>query len=150
MSGSTLRLLISFVFFVHGIGQIMGIIPVFRLFGSDTGSPPGWAKNWSSRSWLLTDKLGESVSCAVCFLLYFVAFVLFIASALALQGWVFSHALWQTLAVAGALVSLFALFLFWKALIYFFPHKVGDIGVNVAVLLGLLVFRLPSENLLGF
>jgi hypothetical protein len=150
MSGSILRLLIFGVFFVHGIGQIMGILPVFRLFGADTENAPGWARNWSSRSWLLTDQLGESLSHVVCFVLYFASFILFISTALALQGWVFPHVIWPTLAIAAALVSLLAIVLFWKALLYLFPHKVGDIGVNAAVLIGLLVFQWPSESLLGY
>lgn len=50
------------VFLVHAVGQIMGVMPVFRLFGADTENAAGWAKNWSSRSWLLTDKMRESMS----------------------------------------------------------------------------------------
>jgi len=42
MHGSTLRLLIFVVFLVHGVGQIMGIIPVFRLFGADADNAAGW------------------------------------------------------------------------------------------------------------
>ena len=150
MSGVTLRIIITAVLVFHGVGQLMGILPVFHFLGSDTANAPKWGKNWSSHSWLLTKKLGEPASRLICFLLYFSAFVLFIVVILALQGWLIPYALWRTLAIVAALVSLTALFLFWNALIFTFPHKVGDIAVNVAVLAGLLVFNWPSESVLGF
>jgi hypothetical protein len=60
------------------------------------------------------------------------------------------HEWWRTLAIVSAVVSLVALALFWNAFIYLFPHKVGAIAVNVAVLVGLLWANWPSEADIGY
>jgi hypothetical protein len=52
--------------------------------------------------------------------------------------------------VVSAIISLVGIMLFWDALIMLFPHKVGAIGVNVAVLVGLLVANWPTEADLGY
>ncbi|MGD8398217.1 MAG: hypothetical protein PVG11_05120, partial [Anaerolineae bacterium] len=57
---------------------------------------------------------------------------------------------WRTLAVASSVISLVALLLYWDALIFLFPHKVGALAVNVATLVCLLVLSWPSEADLGF
>jgi hypothetical protein len=44
MHGSTLRQLIFLGFLVHGVGQTMGIMPVFRLFGANSDNAAGWAE----------------------------------------------------------------------------------------------------------
>lgn len=56
MSGVTLRLIITAVLLFHGVGQLMGILPVFHFLGSDTANAHKWSKNWSSYSWLVTKK----------------------------------------------------------------------------------------------
>ena len=53
MSATTLRIIIALVFFVHGVGHVMGIMPALGI---------STVKGWSSRSWLLTPLLGESIS----------------------------------------------------------------------------------------
>ena len=40
--------------------------------------------------------------------------------------------------------------LYWNALMLFFPHKVGAIGVNVAILACLLGANWPTEAAIGF
>jgi hypothetical protein len=133
-----MKLIITAVLIFHGVGQLMGILPVFHFLKSDTPDAPSWAKNWSSRSWLLGKTLGEIGSKVLCFILYFAAFLLFTAAAMALNGWVFSESAWVTFAFIGAVVSATALALFWHGLIMLFPHKIGDIAVNFAVLSGIL------------
>jgi hypothetical protein len=54
------------------------------------------------------------------------------------------------LATVSALISLVALLLYWNALIFFFPHKVGALAVNIATLVCLLVLNWPAETDLGF
>jgi hypothetical protein len=66
------------------------------------------------------------------------------------MGWLVPHEWWRMLAIVSAVVSLIALVLFWNAFIYLFPHKVGAIAVNVAVLVGLLWANWPSEADIGF
>jgi hypothetical protein len=128
----------------------MGVIPALGLIDAERRSSQGWLKNWSSRSWLLTDLLGNTASRYLCFILYGVAVVGFVAAGLALVGWLLPHDSWRTLAVVSAVISLVAIAFFWDALIMLFPHKVGAIGVNVAVLVGALVANWPTEAALGY
>jgi hypothetical protein len=127
----------------------MGIIAALQLINVESSSAD-WLRGWSSHSWLLTDTLGATASRILCFILYGAALVGFVAAALALMGWLVPHDSWRTLAVVSAIISLVGIMLFWDALIMLFPHKVGAIGVNVAVLVGLLVANWPTEADLGY
>jgi hypothetical protein len=149
MSGTVLRAIIAFIFAFHGVGHAMGIIPALGL-ASSRGTNQGWLKNWSSHSWLLTNLLGDTVSRVLCAALYGAALIGFVLAALALLGWLIPHNSWRTLATVSAVVSLAALLLFWNALIFLFPHKVGALAVNIATLVCLLVLNWPTEADLGF
>ena len=149
MSGTSLRTLIVVVFLIHGVGQFMGIIPALRLFGTESGGGPEWFRNWTSDSWLLTDLVGSAATRIVCLLLFGAAFIGFVTAGLGLAGGLVPYGWWRPLAVASAAIALVALILFWDALIYFFPHKVGDIAVNLAVLVCLLGLSWPSDAALG-
>jgi hypothetical protein len=127
----------------------MGVIPALRSVNVE-GSSQGSFKNWSSHSWLLTNLLGETVSRILCAVLYLAALIGFAAAALALLGWGVSHDGWRTLAIVSAVVSLAALLLFWNALIFLFPHKVGALAINAATLVCLLLLNWPAEAALGF
>lgn len=141
MSGTTLRAIIAIVLFGHGVGHAMGIIPALR--DVKVGS-------WSSRSWLLTDLLGDSLSRILCIILYGAALIGFVAAALGLMGWTVPHDSWRTLAVASAVISLVAVGLYWNGLILLFPHKIGAIGVDIGVLVCLIVLNWPAEVDIGF
>jgi len=141
MSGTTLRIIIAFVLFVHGAGHSMGVLAAVGLSSIDT---------WNPRSWLLTNILGDTLSRIICIILFAAALVGFVAAALGLMGWVVPHDLWRTLALVSAVVSLIAIILFWNAFVAFFPNKVGAIAVNVAVLVCLLWLNWPSETDIGF
>jgi hypothetical protein len=149
MSGTLLRAIIAFVFAFHGVGHAMGIIPALQLVKVDSSSE-GWLSNWSSHSWLLTNLLGDTVSRILCIVLYGAALIGFLGAALALLGWGIPHDWWRTLAVVSAVISLVALVLYWNALIFLFPHKVGALAINVATLVCLLVLNWPTEADLGF
>jgi hypothetical protein len=149
MSDTVLRAIIGFVFGFQGVGHAMGIIPALQIVKVEA-SGSRWLKNWSSHSWLLTKVLGEPVSRILCIVLYGAALLGFIGAALALLGWVVPHDWWQTLAVVSAVISLVVILLYWNALIFLFPHKVGAIGVNVATLVCLLTLNWPTEAALGF
>jgi hypothetical protein len=127
----------------------MGIIPALGIV-SVQRSDQGWLKNWSSHSWLLTHLLGDAVSRVLCVILYGAALIGFLGAALALLGWGIPHGWWRTLASVSAIISLVALLLFWNALIFLFPHKVGALAVNVATLVCLLALNWPTEANLGF
>jgi hypothetical protein len=150
MSGTTLRIVITLVLLFHGVGHLMGVIPALGLFDADKPTNPAWFKNWSSRSWLLTDLLGDGAARFISIILFLTALVLTFGAALGLAGWGVSHDAWRTLAVAAAGVSLVAILLYWNAFIFLFPHKVGAIGINVAVLVCLLWASWPSEAALGY
>lgn len=150
MSGTLLKTIITLVLLFHGIGQLMGVLPLFHVFGTDTDSPAKWAKHWSSRSLLLNKLAGDQFSRIICFLLYSGAFLLFMATAMSLQGWILPVGLWKILAVIASIVSLVALMLFWNGLLLIFPHKVGNIAVNLSLLISIILIKWPPDALLGF
>jgi hypothetical protein len=149
MSGTVLRAIVACVFAFHGVGHAMGIIPALGIMNIQ-GSNQGWLKNWSSRSWLLTRPLGDTASRILCAVLYLAALIGFLGAALALLGWGIPHDWWRTLAIISAVVSLAALLLYWNALIFLFPHKVGALAINVVTLACLLLLNWPAEAHLRF
>jgi small-conductance mechanosensitive channel len=150
MSSTTLRIIVTIVLFVHGIGHAMGIIPALGVLNVGNESSPSGLRNWSSHSWLLTKLLGDTAARIVSIVLFGAALVGFIGAALGLLGWLVPHELWRTLAIASAVISLVTIALYWKALILFFPHKVCCTGADVATLVCLLWMQWPSEASLGF
>jgi len=141
MSGTTLRIIIALVFFVHGVGHIMGVMPALGLSS---------LKRWSSHSWLLTPLLGETLSRIISILLFLAALIGFVGATLGLMGWLLPHDSWRSLAIVSAVISLVAIALFWNAFVAFFPNKVGAIAVDVATLVCLLVLNWPGEADIGF
>ena len=141
MSGATLRALVAVVQFIHRIGHVMGVLPALKLVS---------VEGWNSRSWLLTPILGETISRILSIILFLIALIGFVASALALLGWVVPHDWWRTLAVVSAVISIVTIVLFWNAFVAFFPNKVGALGVDIAVLVCLLVLNWPTEAMLGY
>ena len=141
MSGTTLRALVAVVLFIHGIGHVMGVIPALKL---------ATVKGWNSRSWLLTPVLGETPSRIISIILFLIALIGFVGSALALLGWVIPHEWWRTLALVSSVISIVTIVLFWNAFVTFFPNKVGALGVDIAVLVCLLALDWPTEAALGF
>ena len=141
MSPTLLRILIAGVFFVHGVGHIMGLLPITGAASSET---------WTAESWLLSGILGDTITRAIGFILFFVAFLGFIGAALALMGWLVPHELWRTLAIWSAVISLIAIILFWNAFVALFPNKIGAIAVDVATLVALLWANWPSEADIGY
>jgi hypothetical protein len=149
MSGTTLRTIIIIFLSVHGIAHVMGIIPALGLIKSNESSPSS-LKGWSSHSWLLTGLLGDTAARIISVVLFLAVVAGSIGAALGLLGWGVPHAWWRTLAITSAAVSLVAVVLYWNAFIYFFPHKVGAISADIAILVCLLWANWPSEAALGF
>ncbi len=141
MSVTTLRTIIAAVLFIHGVGHFMGVMPALRLVD---------VKGWNSHSWLLTPLVGEGVARFISIVLFLAALVGFLATALAVMGWLVPHDPWRPLALVSAVISLVAIVLFWNAFVSFIPNKLGAIVVNVATLVCLLGLDWPTEADLGF
>ena len=140
MSGNTLRIVLAAILLIHGIGHFMGVIPALRLVE---------VKGWTSHSWLLTPIMGENGARILSIVLFLVCLIGFIAAGLALGGWLVPHEWWRTLAIVFSVVSLVTIVLFWQAFVVFFPNKVGALGVDIAVLVGVLWQNWPTEVALG-
>jgi hypothetical protein len=149
MSGTTLRIVLAGVLFFHGIGQIMGVIPALQLSVLE-GKDSGWMQNWSSQSWALNPLLGDAAARVICIVLFTLSFIGFAGAALALMGWKVPHDMWRSMALVSAALSMVAIIFYWNALILLFPHKIGNIAVNTAVLVSLLAVNWPAESDLGF
>ncbi|MFL7838992.1 MAG: hypothetical protein ACK2U5_15890 [Candidatus Promineifilaceae bacterium] len=133
---SKLTWLIAIVFFIHGIGHIMCILPALGLDASPT---------WNSYSWLLTNLIGQKAANVVGIIIWLAAIVGFLLAALALLGWGVPYVWWRPLAVVSAVISLIGVILFWNAFASWF-NKAGAITVDLAVLVGLLVLHWPAEQ----
>ena len=149
MSSATLRAVIAAVLLFHGVGHLMGIIPALRLFEISESSA-SWLKGWTSHSWLLSNLLGEAATRAVSIVLFLAAMIGMVGAALGLLGWLVPNEWWRTLAIISAVVSLVTIALYWNAFIYLVPHKVGAIGVNLAMLVCLIWADWPSKADIGF
>ena len=141
MSGTTLRIIIALVLFVHGIGHVMGILPILGFSTIET---------WNTRSWLLTGLLGDTITRIIGFILFAAALIGFVGATLGLMDWLVPHEWWRPLATVSAVISLVAIALFRNAFVAFFPNKIGAIAVDAAVLIGLLLANWPTEAQLGY
>jgi hypothetical protein len=99
MSNEMLRSVIAVLVVAHGIGHILFLISSLGL--ADWGQ--------STRSWLLTDQIGDKGARAVGSLLWLGATAGFVVAGLALlAGW----AWWRPLSIVSAAISLLGLILF--------------------------------------
>ena len=126
--------------FVHAIGHIQGIVASLGVIESET---------WHVRSWLFDGLLGERGSRTLALILFFAIVLGFLATAFSFLGIGLPHDAWRTLAIIFAIPSVLSLVAYWNAFVMFF-NKVGAIGVNGWILIGLLVMNWPSETDLGF
>ena len=140
MSPKTLRTIIAIFLFVHAIGHIQGIVASLGVIKSET---------WHVPSWLFDGLLGEKGSRTLALILFIVIVVGFLATALAFLGIGLPHSAWRTLATIFAIPSVLSLIAYWNAFAMFF-NKIGAIGVNAWILIGLLIMNWPSEAELGF
>jgi hypothetical protein len=141
MTPTTLRTIISIVFFFNGVGHVLGILPALGV---------SKMKNWSSHSWLLSKPLGESTARIISLILFVVVVACSIAAGLAVNAWLVPHAAWRALALVSAAVSLVALALFWNAFPTLIPPKVGAISQDLIVIVCLFLINWPAETDIGF
>jgi hypothetical protein len=140
MSPQTLHTLIAAFLFIHAIGHAQGIVVSLGVVRSDT---------WHVRSWLFDRWLGEPGSRTLATVLFATCALGFLATALSFVGVGIPHESWRTLAVPFAVLSALGLVFYWNAFAMFF-NKVGAVGVNVWVLIGLWLLKWPSEAEIGF
>ncbi|MBN1266140.1 MAG: hypothetical protein JXA25_11645 [Anaerolineales bacterium] len=140
MSPKTLRTLVTVFLFIHAIGHIQGIIAALGVVKSDT---------WNARSWLFDSLLGERGARMLALVLMIIVVLGFLATAFSFLGIGFPHEYWRTLAIIFAIPATLSLFFYWNAFAMFF-NKIGAIGVNGWILIGLLLLKWPSEADLGF
>jgi hypothetical protein len=140
MSPKILRTIIAILLFVHAIGHIQGIVASLGVIKSET---------WNVHSWLFDGLLGEKGSRTLALILFTVTVLGFLATAFAFLGIGLPHNTWRTLAIISAIPSVLCLVAYWNAFAMFF-NKIGAIGVNGWILIGLLIMNWPSEAELGF
>jgi hypothetical protein len=141
------RIVIVLLLLVHGL--ISGAIG-FGSFGSTTSvglANPSWLNWWPTKmgqSWLLT-RLGIEnwIVFWLIGLLWLVAMICFVAAGLGLLGIVVPHDWWRGLAIAGAVVELLVLVLF------FHPLYVPVTFINAGIIVALYWARWPSEVLVS-
>ena len=140
MTPKTLRTIIAVFLFVHGIGHGQGIVASLGLLNSET---------WNVRSWLFDNLIGEKASRMLAMVLFIICVLGFLATAFSFLGIGIPHYAWRTMAIIFAIPSVLSLIAYWNAFAMFF-NKVGAIGVNGWILIGLLLLKWPSEAEIGF
>ena len=140
MSPKTFRTIIAIFLFVHAIGHIQGIIASLGVIKSD---------RWQARSWLFDGLLGEKGSRTLAMILFAGCVLGFLATGFSFLGIGLAHESWRTLAIIFAIPSTLSLVTYWDAFAQLF-NKVGAIGVNAWILIGLLFLHWPSEAEIGF
>ena len=140
MSPKTLRTIIAIFLFVHAIGHAQGVVAALGVIKSDT---------WHVRSWLFDGLLGEKGSRILAIVLFAVCVFGFLATAFSFLGIGLPHEPWRTLAIIFAIPSVLGLVAYWNAFAQLF-NKIGAIGVNGWILIGLLLLKWPSEAEIGF
>lgn len=129
------RIVIAIILLMHGIGHVMGIFPIFGLWTIE---------GQNSRSWLLTNLLGEGGASWFSLLLWLAAMVGFVGAGLALLGWGVPLIWWRPFAIWAAFISIIGLILYWNAF-FTIVNKVGALGVDIAILVALLWMHWPTE-----
>ena len=140
MNSTTLRTIIAIVLFVHAIGHGQGVFSALGMFNTES---------WNARSWLLDDLLGEKVSQTVALIIWLICLVGFLVTAFSFLDILVPHSWWRAAALIFAVPSFLGLVLYWNSFAMIF-NKVGALGVNGAILIGLAFLNWPTEADIGF
>lgn len=111
-----------------------GLVHIILALVPDPNAPDAGFASFFSRSWLLSSRgLSASAVRSMAIILAAVATLGFITAGLGLLNILVPFALWQTLAIVSALVSLIFLIIFWNSYLI--------VGVLIDVLiLAILIF----------
>ncbi len=119
----------------HGIGHVLGWLPAWGMASFE---------GVSTRSWLLTGAVGDTVSRVVAGVLFLAPMAGFLVAA---AGLLTGQAWWRQAAVGSAAISLLATALYPSA--FTTGSTVGSVAVNVIVLYGVLVARWGEAAMTG-
>jgi hypothetical protein len=133
------QIVFGFGLIIHGIGHALGIIPQFVSI----------TEGWNMRSWLLSDAIGQGPATAIAIGLWSICLIGFVAAGLGVLGFVVPRSWWRPLAVTCSVISLVTLVLFWNGLPFLVPNKVGAIGVDLFLIVGIVFISWPSDEMLG-
>jgi hypothetical protein len=139
MTPKTFRTIIAVFLFIHAIGHVQGIVASLGIIKME---------NWHVRSWLFDSLLGEKGSRILAAILFAVCFLGFLATAFSFLGIGLPHDMWRSLAIVFTFPSVLSLVAYWNAYAMFF-NKVGAIGVNGWILIGVMLLNWPTEAELG-
>ncbi len=124
MAKLTITTIVLILFLVHGVGHFQGVFTSI------------WLKTTSRStavSWLLRG-LGKRINRVLCFILYLIPALGFIAAAMSFRDWILPASAWQDLALYSAFISMGGLILFPNALAMFF-NKIGElVGIDIRTL----------------
>ncbi len=126
------RWVVAVVLLAHGLGHVLGVLP---LFGVRASGP------WHNRSWLLAGGSAEAVGRSLAPVVWLAAVAAFAVVGLGVLGVGLEGASWRAAAVAAAALSAVAVVVFWNG----FPtilNKAGALAVDAALLWWVL--RVPA------
>jgi hypothetical protein len=130
-----LKLVLAVVVLAHGVGHLLFLGPSLRL--------ADWAGQ-TSHSWLLTGTLGDGPSRAVASAIWVTTVVLFVAG---VGGFVLDATWWRAVTIAGAIVSIAGIVLFWDGLAT--SSAAFALVFDVVLLVSLLVVHWPATEAVG-
>jgi len=140
MSPDTMRIIFAIILFVHAVGHMQGVICSLGIFNTEF---------WHPRSWLFDKLLREKSSRILALVLWGLSVLGLLAAAFAFFGIGISHGTWRTLAILAAIPSSLGLIFYWDSMAMIF-NKLGAVGVNAWILIGLVFLNWPSEADLGY
>jgi hypothetical protein len=130
-----LKLVLVVVVLAHAVGHLLFLGPSLRV--------AEWAGQ-SSHSWLLTSTLGDSPARAIASSIWVTTMVLFVAG---VAGYLLDASWWRQVTVAGAVVSIAGIVLFWDGLA---TSSAGfALAFDVVLLVSLLVVHWPAAEAVG-
>ncbi len=135
MSPDVLRVVLAVVLVMHGLGHVLFLGPALRLVD--------WAGQ-TGGSWLISAPLGDGPTHALGGLVWAASTVLFVVSA---GGLLVSQEWWRPVALAGAVVSLFGIAVFWDGIAT--TSAAFALVVDVAIIVALAVIHWPSVEAVG-
>ena len=130
-----LKLALAVVVLAHGLGHVLFLAPSLRV--------TDWAGQ-TAHSWLLTATLGDGVARAIATVLWTATIVLFIAG---VAGWLTDASWWRAATVAGSVVSIVGIVLFWDGIAT--SSAAMALAFDVVLLAALLVAHWPASETVG-